>query len=547
MSFPKAKILGKKPEYKSIRRRPELIKIFLCWALIIFPIIFLGACRGSQKIEMRSLVPKDGLVYLETNDLAQTLESLTGGQAFQTLAAKTPDFSALKNLQLAVVITGFQTSGENSVLNLTPQFVAVAETHRWSWQACVFVENQLDNFVRKNYGEEATRETTEKDSGRFYTWTAADKRQVFAFVEDSRIYFGNDAAAIEKCLAVRRGEAESLLVNESLTKIYSVDNLAFGYVSPEGIREIANLAAISLAVGTTEEPDERNFISQILPQILQKTTREIVWTANKTERGIEDKFSIAPTMETLPDLKEILATGAATTNDAVNFLPPQFSAATRYKLKNPSTAWRGLIGTTAKNIDEARGNLLTRFSNSLLEPYGVADAETFLSQIDSEIITVQFDAESEKSATIVGVKDFEKLKTSISKEINFQAAPQMQGAAQIWFSADKTFAVAFVGNKLILGDGEGVLKCVSIGESERKSNKNRNFQQFSISDATAATFGTDYNSAEEIVEVLAGKKSDTGKLATFYLTETRLNGTNVERTTVSDFGLIGTIIKQVGK
>jgi hypothetical protein len=73
----------------------------------------------------------------------------------------------------------------------------------------------------------------------------------------------------------------------------------------------------------------------------------------------------------------------------------------------------------------------------LLEPYGISNAENFLSQIDSEILTAQFDAAGEKSAAIVTVKDARKLKSSISKEINFQSAPTMQQGAEIWFSEDK--------------------------------------------------------------------------------------------------------------
>jgi hypothetical protein len=216
-------------------------------------------------------------------------------------------------------------------------------------------------------------------------------------------------------------------------------------------------------------------------------------------------------------------------------------------LKNPLTAWRDLLFAATKNTDAARGNFLLRFSDSLLEPYVISGAENFLSQIGSEILTAQFDAAGEKSVAIVTVKDAEKLKSSISKEINFQSAPTLQDDAEIWFSEDKRSAAAFVENKLILGDEESVLKCLQTKKSERNFARTKTFQLFSNSQSVAATAGIDYDSAEKIAEILAVNKNENKKLATFYFTETRFDEKGIERVTVSDFGWLGTILKQLEK
>ena len=528
-----------------IARRNKRVNVclFFLFATIVCVSI---ACRNPQKADMRKLLPGEAIIYLETGDVARTLESLTASRAFQELAESVPDYSVFENMQIAVAVTGFETTEENAALSFKPRFVAVAETHAWSWQTISFAENQLAGFVVKNYGEDAKLETSEKNGGKFFNWKASDNRQVFAFVQGSLIYFGNDAAAIEKCLAIQKDEAESLVKNESLTRVYSGNNLAFGYVSSEGVKQIANLAGVSVAVETTAEASGRSFIAGILPQILQNTTKEIVWAANKTERGIEDVFSISLTTETVSVVREILAT-AQPTNNSIDFLPAEFSSATRYNLENPLTAWRGLLFVTAKNADAVSGNLLIRFSDSLLEPYGISEAETFLSQIDSEIFTAQFDAEGEKSVAIVKIKDAEKLKSSISKEINFQSVPTVQDGAEIWFSQDKRIAAAFLENKLILGDDESVLKCLQAKQAGQSIMRAGIFQLFSDNKTVAATFGTDYDSAKKIVGVLATNKNEHRKLATFYFTETRFTEKGIERKTVSDFGLIGTILKQLEK
>ncbi len=204
-----------------------------------------------------------------------------------------------------------------------------------------------------------------------------------------------------------------------------------------------------------------------------------------------------------------------------------------------------MLLSTAKNTDALSRNLLIQFSDNLLEPYGVSNAETFLSSIDSEIITVLFDETGDRSAAIVTVKDKENLKKSVTKDINFQKPPIIQENAEIWLSGDKNFAAAFIEYKLILGERESVLKCLQAEQSRPDFINNLTFRSFASSGNAAATFAKDVESAEKIVEVLAQRKDENRKLATFYLTETRFTENGIERRTISDFGLVGIILKQM--
>src|SRR4029079_5392401 len=117
--------------------------------------------------------------------------------------------------QLAVAVTGFETteqqvSEESSVLNFRPHFVAIADTHAWSWQTRSFAENQLGEFINKMYGGGVQLDTAPKDSGTSYVWTAEDGRKAFGYVTGSLVFFGNDESAIEKIQAVRRGDGDPI-------------------------------------------------------------------------------------------------------------------------------------------------------------------------------------------------------------------------------------------------------------------------------------------------------------------------------------------------
>ena len=411
---------------KAQSRQEELLKILAARRLCALAFLLLFISCSSQPTDLRTFAPADTLVYLETNDLGKALGALTESRAFQDAAQSKPDFSALSGMQTAIAVTGFEASenqvtAENAVLNFKPRFVAIADTHTWNRYALSFTEERLGAFVNETYGSEVTLEAGEKNGGKSFVWTAKDGRKVFAFVAGSRIFFSNDETALEKSLAVARGEAESLQKNEALGKMRETaqNALAFGYVSTDGIAQISNLAGVSTALASTDDDDGRSFIARVLPQVLRNSVREVFWTATKTGQGIEDKYSITLMPETASVVKETLVPAAPTASNAklIAYVPPDVFSATRYNLQNPRIAWRSLLLVAGKNTDAVSAKILIAFSGSLLEPYGVTDAENFLSAVDSEIWTVNFDAEGEKSAVLVSYdsdEELEKLKKSVA-------------------------------------------------------------------------------------------------------------------------------------
>ncbi len=545
-------------ETPSFFRKKEIFKvqnIKLQKYLIIFSLCLcisaiICSCK-SVPTDLRKFLPAETLVYLETRDLGKTLAALTDGKSFQELAKVKPDFSALENMQIAVAVTGFETSekqitDDQSILNFKPHFVAVADTHTWEWQTRGFVEEKLSAFVNENYGDKVNKTVSDKNDGKWFVWTATDQRQMFAYVEGSQIFFGNDESAIEKCLAVKRGESDNLLKNESFAKIYSANganSLAFGYISPDGIAQISNLAGISTAIQATEDDDGRSFIARVLPQILQKTTEEIYWTATKTDEGIEDKIFVSLNSEAASVFKETMVSASPFLSNPADFLPAEISTATRYNLQNPNIAWHSLLLITAKNTDALSGKLLLNFSNSMLEPYGISDAETFLSAINSQIFTAGFDEEGEKSVVIVDVKNLENIKKSIA-DIDFKMQPENAG---IWKLKDGGIVAAFVETKLILGDIESVSRCMQAKASGNNFTKSVNFQKFADTPAVSITFAKDTDSAAKIVGALAELKDENKKSTINYFTETRFTNKGIERKTVSEYGLLGTILEQINK
>ncbi len=553
---------GKVGKAKVKSKKVKFFRLFT-FAFCLLPFVFLLSC-SSPPTDLRTFVPADTLVYLETGDLGKTLNALTESKAFQEAAKKTPDFSALKGMQVAVAVTGFEASenqvtAENSVLNFKPRFVAIADTHTWNRYTLQFTEERLGEFVNETYGGEVALEAADKNGGKSFVWTAKDGRKVFAFVKDSKIFFSNDETALEKSLAVFRGEADSLIKNESLAKMRETakNSLAFGYIAPDGIAQISNLAGVSTAMDATEDDEGRSFIARVLPQILRGSVKEIFWTATKTEAGIEDKYSVSLMPETSSVFKETLVPAVQNESKAklIAYVPPDAFSATRYNLQNPQIAWRSLLLVAGKNTDAMSAKILTAFSGSLLEPYGVADAETFLSAVESEIWTVNFDAEGDKSAVIISFdsnEDLEKLKKSVAG-IDFKKPFENAPAGVFWTSEDKETSFLLTGGLpgqkryLILGDSESVKKCIEANLSylyKEGSQQYRNFyDKFAENNnSVAITYGR--YATEKVVDVLGEKKAENAQMLTVFTTETRFNASGIERKTVSPFGLIGRILAQ---
>lgn len=498
---------------------------------------------------MRSLVPADSLVYLETNDLAAALQPIIDSKPFNEVAKSKPDLSPLKGVQIAVAVTGFETSeekvnDEQSIGRIQPRFVAIADTHSWNFQAVGFAETKLGSFVAKIYDSEPTLEQSEKHGGKYFTWTATDRRKAYALVIDSLIYFGNDKTSIEKCLAVKRGETDSII---KTGKIQSADTqtLASGYVSTDGVAQIANIVGLKFASEAAEGSEIQSAIAGIVPKLLRNSIAEISWTASKANEGIEDKYFVT----TNPEIAQVLSETITPSNQGASvelFAPQNAESVTRYGLEDLHMAWRTLLLTVQKQVDPLEGRLLAEFSNTFFQPFGIADPEMFLSSVNSSVMTVRLDEEGDQMIVIASIGDTAKLKGAIDKEIDFSQNPMKMRGEEMWQSSDGSLAFVRQMGFALIGDPRDIQHCVDANYGPQETHL-ENFRKFLKDRSPVITLANDSTIATAIVDMLSEKKSDNAKSVASSSVETRFTKTGIERHTVSDFGLIGSIIAQLGR
>lgn len=505
----------------------------------------IGFSCGSEPVDPRTQIPSDALIYLETRDLGAAVSAVTRNPRFQMVASRTPDLSVLNGMEVSVAITGFETSEqqltqENSVLNFKPRFVAALETRLWNFQVISFVEEELGLFVSEAYGGAATLETSEKHGGRHFTWSSEDGRKAYALVIGSLLFFGNDDSAIEKCVAVRKGEVESIAKNAKLT---AGERLAFGYVAPDGVAQLANIAGISLAKRSSEDSEIQSFVARVLPELLRNSLSEITWTSVAAEDGIEDRFAVSTNDELAAIFNETLVPGEAGIEALRAFVPADTYSVTRYDLRDPQIAWRTLVLTARRLTDEVSGQIIASFSDSLFEPYGIDNGELFLSSIGSQVLTLRFDQEGEKQVVIAEIRKMDDLKRSVAAELGVFKPASQEAGASIWRSTDGDVTMAIMNDRLILGDPDSVARCLAAyraGQPEQAGQTD----WLAASNAVASTIGSDHQIAVRIADAVSDRKSPDISAASNFTTETRFNRNGIERRTISDFGLIGTLIAQ---
>jgi len=525
---------------KPVRRKDLAIVLLASFCLCS---IGLNSC-SAPPADLRSLLPADSLIYLESNDLGGLMSAITERPAFREAAKEVPDLSLLNGVKLAIAVTGFETreqpvTDENSVLSFTPRFVAILDTNAWNFQAQKFTEEKLGSFIDDVYGGEVLLETSDKSEGKYFVWTSNDGRKAYGLVQGSVVYFGNDESAIEKCLAVKRGEAEPISKNPKIT---TGDRLAFGYVSPEGIAQIANIAGLSLAKQSSEEGEVQGFVARVLPEIVRNSLKDATWTATSSSDGIVDTFNVSMSPDVSSVLNETLVPSKVRAELPSNLGIGGAVSVSHYNLKDPLVAWRSLVLSAGKATDPTSGSLIVGFSDSVFEPYGIEDPEKFLKSVEPEIYTVRFDESGENAVAVAKVKDPSMFEQSIAKELK-AVKPVTEADRSVRRSADGELMLMTMPSGLVfIGDTNSVEKLLNKSEGELTFAK-RMFE----SDALAATTGVDKALASKMVELIAEPKSSDTAVNSQFITETRFSRNGLERRTISDFGLVGWILSHLEK
>ena len=517
--------------------------------------------QRPQPVNMAAQVPAEALLYLEADDVPQILTALTETSAWREVAphyglnenyGKFSWFSQIlanANLgstasiiigraQIAVALMGVGTADAGESLKIRPQFAVVIETK--SNRAGDFVESEIGAFARRQFGEVRV----EKKSAGNAAWTifraAVDERDLFAAVSGTTVILGNDEAAVQACLDVKNGQRKSLADDQNLARM-SVNTerekaFAFGFVTPEGIKQLSNVGAVMAAGQMSEDPRAMSLLAQSLPPFVQKSVTAIGWTARRgLDDNIEDRFFIQMPPDLVARLREPLAEQERDNSVVAQLLPANLQSLTVYNLKNPQIAWRGVIFAMTTRLDAFSAAAFSQASSSLLAPYGIARADDFLGATNGALFTVQLATGEDAAIAVAGVKDAAALNKSRQTESGKRSD--------------------LINDFLLIGEPESLRICRVAREQNQTFQTQPMWPVFNDTKPTPSgtfvrTLTRDEETPVRFVKLFAKNKNAAGTVIqpgapmpnwSWTISETALVREGVERRILSPFGLIGTL------
>jgi hypothetical protein len=543
------------------------------------------------KVDMAAYVPADSIVYFEADSLPDILDGITSTEAWRELAPAAgvetnpggsrrlndfvsftgvgpSDAVVLARAQVAVAVLGFEAAEESdTTLKLSPRVALVAETHTSEWRVKAAVEKLVGGFARRSFGSERV-ERKEVDGVQFVTWTAAGggRRKIVAAVSESVAVIGNDDAAVQSCLDVRRGARPSLAGNDELkemrVRLRSEGALAFGFAPRGSAAKVVEVFAPAFVGSVAEDTHVQSVLATVLPQLINQTIGSAGWSARVEDSGVVDDYFLTLPGDMAERLQAPLAPGARTEAVVAELLPQNAYQVSRYNFRSPEVAWRGLGAALSSQVDVSRATLITLALEALLKPYGIEQPKEFLRACGPEVWTARLDATSERKILVASVRDRESLLQQTRAHLGRGASTERVGEAELLISPDADReAASFVGDYLIMGAEDDVRACL-VARAEGRTLKNADAFKASArglfdETAFARTLTDDRDSVRSMLSYFArrGDSSSTrsnpsaleAALArhTYSVSETRLGDGGFEKKTRSSFGLFGEIVTRL--
>jgi hypothetical protein len=542
-----------------------------------------------QKADMAAYVPADTLVYMEANSLPQITSAVTSTDAWKALAGPAgirtdlgriswlsrlalwtgigpSEAVVFSRAQIAVAVMGFDAADAGETLKVKPRYAVVVETHTSAGRARSAIESRIGDFARRAYGEPRF-ERRQVDGTDFLTWSApSGERHIIAAVLDSIAVIGNDEAAVRACLAVRRGERQSLAgdaqIEEMRERVAGNGALAFGFVSSKGAAQLLEVAATLYAGQLSEDPRTQSAAAVVLPQLASKILGSAGWSARMTGGIVEDRYFLSLQNGVAARLRAPLAFTDKVSNVAGDLLPADTYSMSRYESNDAAAAWRGMRGAAISQLDTVGAFVVTQIFDALLKPYRIDEPESFLRAAGAELVTARLDDAGASTVIIVEVRDEKALREFVSKRLGARTRTEQVGDALMMVSADEERgAASFVAGRLLMGATANVRRCLEArmrGQTLSQADAFKGAARLAAmnSAANAVTYTDDRSSARNFITAIASQRGASTnpfneteferflRQLPYAVSATRLSEGGFEKTTRSSFGQFGTLASQ---
>lgn len=557
-------------------------------AKLLLAVLFVVAClvvwlywNRAARTDMASYAPADCLAFVEANDLTQVAQGIEGTQAWKALAGPIGARSSLlpnrwlvrlarwtgigsaeavllARSQVAIVFTGAEASQAGPTLTIKPLATLIIETHTTQARMRPTIEAHIGDLARREYGEPVLARK-QVDGVDLSVWSSADgTRHIIAAFADTAAIVGNDESSLMHCIEARRGRRSALAgekqLDELRRKVDAPNAAVFGFVSKPGVKSL--LQAFALYRASPSSSDAVT-IARIFADTLGNIVDGLGWSSKFVDGMVEDRCSISLSQGVADKLRDSFIPETKLGLEDLPFVPPGTHSVSLYHFRDVEGMWRDLNAIISSRADLVGAIAARPMLRSLLKPYGIEDADTFVHAVGTRIQTVRLE-ESSPSVLITETLDRQGLRKVADQRLGAKPRTESIGEFELLLSGSDNWSASFADNHFLIGPAEGVRRCLHAKVQSQSLTSNDAFGKSErIVDVslpiTALTFTSDQHASISFVELFSDHERSTFSTSASAVTEasqslpyavsvTILKDAGLEWTSRSGFGLVGSLL-----
>jgi len=544
--------------------------------LVVFGWLF---WNRPQKDDMAAFVPADALAFIEANDLDAIAGGIQESEAWRALAGPLGAPSALlphrrliqlarwtgigsaeavlaARSQVALVVAQPQATEQDSTLTIKPLAALVIETHTTQRRMRPVLEKQIERLAQRFYGQPTLvrKQVGEADLAE---WSSADNTRhiILAFVDTVAIV-GNDESLVLNCVEVRRGRRPSMANNLQLAQareqVAATNAQVFGFIPKAGVKPAVQAWALNRAGGSPNAA----IVVQLISSTFGNMIDAFAWTSKFENGNANDRCYVLLADGVAEKIRSSISPQSGASDNAFQFVPADAVSVTSYQFHNADSFWRDL-NTVMSSHSDVLGAITARpLLRSLLEPYGIRDADAFFSAVGPRLQIIRVD-ENSPGVLVAEAFDRATLRKLAQQRLGAKSKPETVGDAELTVSTTDNWATALSGNYFLTGPVDSVRRCLAAKAQSQTIAGAESFRRsLATVDATlpiiSLSFSRDRQAAISFVEMFSRQDRSAfssnpdgiqraSQTLPYAVSATLMKGNGLDWSSRSSFGLLGSL------
>jgi hypothetical protein len=239
------------------------------------------------------------------------------------------------------------------------------------------------------------------------------------------------------------------------------------------------------------------------------------------------------------------------------FVPPDAHSVSLYHFRDVEGVWRDLNSIVASHADLIGAIAARPMLRSILKPYGINDADTFVHAVGTRIQTIRLE-ETSPAALVTETFDRQGLRKVTQQRLGAKPKTENVGDYELMLSGTDNWAASFADNHFLIGPVEVIRRCLQAKAQAQSLTSTDAFRKSQrLVDVslpiTSLTFVNDQHAAISFVELFTQHErsafstnataiDEASRALPYAVSVLILKDAGIEWTSRSSFGLLGSLL-----